>query len=403
MIETNKRTNAVRMIEKHKRVFDCKEESSMEGGERRNMEYDCMRDLLPIWKGDTVRGEFIFVLENALGELRPFRLAYPVRDVLCVCSPDASKVYEEGRDYRINGYGELEIVREGRIPRILWKDYRLPAFDASRDDQMAAADALGAYRTGDLFADREGMRAYQLAVTYTHAESELYDIVPGKRERFARFLKKLTQEKKVTIASYGDSITYGWAASGMRDIRKPPFCKPYNEMMADYLRLRYGAEVTHVNCSVSGMCADWGAKDENVAGVIEAAPDLVILAFGMNDAGVFRPEDFLQNLRAIIRKVRNHCPETEFLLISPLLPNPLVAFTAGSSIFHYHAEYPRALRSLEQELSGVACADVTAMHALLLERKNLQDTISNNVNHPNDFMHRIYAQVALRTLLGKEF
>ena len=46
---------------------------------------------------------------------------------------------------------------------------------------------------------------------------------------------------------------------------------------------------------------------------------------------------------------------------------------------------------------------MTAVHELLLERKSLQDTLSNNVNHPNDFMHRVYAQVALKTLLGDAF
>ena len=46
---------------------------------------------------------------------------------------------------------------------------------------------------------------------------------------------------------------------------------------------------------------------------------------------------------------------------------------------------------------------MTAVHERLLERKNLRDTLSNNVNHPNDFMHRVYAQVALKTLLGDEF
>ena len=244
------------------------------------------------------------------------------------------------------------------------------------------------------------MRAWQIAVSYTHAPGDLYRVTPGKRGRFPRFLRRLQGEKRATVVSNGDSITYGWAASGMRDIRKTPFCKPYNEMVVDALRLRFGAEVSHVNCSVSGMCADWGLREENIARVTAAAPDLVILAFGMNDAGVFRPEEFTANLRNIIAKVRASCPETEFLLISPILPNPLVAFTAGSSIFHYHAEYPRALLSLEEETDGVACANVTALHALLLERKQLQDTLSNNVNHPNDFMHRIYAQVVLQTLLG---
>lgn len=34
--------------------------------------------LYPIWKGDTVYAETAFILKNALGEIRPKRLAYPI-------------------------------------------------------------------------------------------------------------------------------------------------------------------------------------------------------------------------------------------------------------------------------------------------------------------------------------
>jgi hypothetical protein len=35
--------------------------------------------------------------------------------------------------------------------------------------------------------------------------------------------------------------------------------------------------------------------------------------------------------------------------------------------------------------------------------KNSRDILSNNVNHPNDFGVRVYAQVVLKTLLGSEY
>lgn len=366
-------------------------------------EYSCMEYVAPFWKGDAVYAESVFVLENALGEIRPFRLAYPVRKVISVRSADLRTTYEQNMDYRVNEYGELEIIRGGRIPYMEWKDYRFPVFDSTRDDRIASADALGAQLVGELFSDREGIRAYSLAVSYTHEESTRYDITKGKQERFVRVMRLLKEKHALTVASYGDSITYGWAASGMQDIRKPPFCKPYAEMVVDALGQKYAADVRHVNCAVSGKCTDWGLEDENIASVTQEKPDLVILAFGMNDAGVFRPEVFEQNLRGIISKIRKACPQTEFLLISPILPNPNTAFTAGSSIFNYHREYPHAFLAIERDTEGVGYANVTAVHERLLERKNLRDTLSNNVNHPNDFMHRVYAQVALKTLLGDEF
>ena len=151
------------------------------------------------------------------------------------------------------------------------------------------------------------------------------------------------------------------------------------------------------------MCTDWAEKDENVQKVIDAKPDFVILAFGMNDAGGFHPNVFYQKMLNIITKIRNACGEVPFAIISPIMPNPLVAFTAGSSICRYHAEYPQVFKRLQQDLKGVAWANVTQMHNLLLQRKALFDTLSNNVNHPNDFMHRIYAQTLLKTILGNDF
>ena len=132
-------------------------------------------------------------------------------------------------------------------------------------------------------------------------------------------------------------------------------------------------------------------------------PIFVILAFGMNDAGGFHPNVFYQKMANIITKIRKACGEVPFVIISPIMPNPLVAFTAGSSICRYHAEYPQVFNRLQNDLPLVAWANVTKMHNLLLTRKALADTLSNNVNHPNDFMHRVYAQTVLKTILGKEF
>ena len=70
---------------------------------------------------------------------------------------------------------------------------------------------------------------------------------------------------------------------------------------------------------------------------------------------------------------------------------------------NYHAVYPGLLAEAEEKWEGVGVADVTAAHTEILARKKFQDTTSSNTNHPNDFMHRIYAQVLLRTLLGEEF
>jgi hypothetical protein len=44
---------------------------------------------------------------------------------------------------------------------------------------------------------------------------------------------------------------------------------------------------------------------------------------------------------------------------------------------------------------GVAVADVTTPWLKLLETKAFADVSGNNVNHPNDFGHRLYAHTIL--------
>ena len=66
---------------------------------------------------------------------------------------------------------------------------------------------------------------------------------------------------------------------------------------------------------------------------------------------------------------------------------------------HRRAGVPRvgrlkAFRRLEGP--NIALADVTTPWAELLKHKEYWEVSGNNVNHPNDFGHRLYAQVICR-------
>ena len=105
--------------------------------------YENEKWLYPIWKGDTVYAETAFILKNALGEIRPKRLAYPIQKIISVRSFDLKTVYEEGKDYEINEYGELQVLPGGKIPYLNWNEYRFSEF-VQDDVHMPSADALGA-------------------------------------------------------------------------------------------------------------------------------------------------------------------------------------------------------------------------------------------------------------------
>jgi acyl-CoA thioesterase-1 len=51
---------------------------------------------------------------------------------------------------------------------------------------------------------------------------------------------------------------------------------------------------------------------------------------------------------------------------------------------------------------GIALADMTSVWSEFLKRKKDSDLTGNGVNHPNDFGHRVYAQVLSALLVDSE-
>ena len=75
-----------------------------------------------------------------------------------------------------------------------------------------------------------------------------------------------------------------------------------------------------------------------------------------------------------------------------MLANPLAALQCARQ-----EEYEPVILGMEKE--GVAVANVTEVHRHLMTIKRYWDMTGNNVNHPNDFLARLYAQTLLATLV----
>ena len=113
----------------------------------------------------------------------------------------------------------------------------------------------------------------------------------------------------------------------------------------------------------------------------------------MNDAsGRVKKEQYIANTQAIMDSIRTGNPDAEFILVATMRGNP--EWTATSNE-HYDA-YREGLLGLDGD--GVAVADVTSVWSELLAHKPFTSITGNGVNHPNDFGHRMYAQVILGLL-----
>src|SRR5262249_40064308 len=140
--------------------------------------------------------------------------------------------------------------------------------------------------------------------------------------------------------------------------------------------------------------AGWTAADAlwDTERITAVKPDVVIVAFGMNDATYADAHEYVANVSGTLSRVRAEVAHAEFILVLTLLPTPECKWIVHSRF----AEYRDALVTLTG--NGVALADVTTLWTALVARKNPHDLSGNGWNHPNDFGHRIYAQTILATM-----
>lgn len=350
--------------------------------------------LQPFWKGGRIVNETaMFVGGNDCAPLM-----FTPEEVLSVKDYGLGKTYKLGKDYAVEG---KSIVRLSGSDIPFWEeeeyyapDYNVYAIGARKDICAAmGGQRYLKYGEGATFTSR------QIAVTYVKKDEWTGDIPQGKTEKFSNALRKLRNSGELKILFYGDSITTGCNASGTEmGGNVPPYMPPFDKMICGYLNRRFGCRVNGINTAVGGMDTRWGVNnlDERV---IAHAPDLVLIAFGMNDAKT-PVEEYREMISGMTNRIRSALPETEIMLVAPMLPND----EADENWYGNQQYFGAELKKIENGCDFVAVADVTSMHkGILSTGKRYRDMTANNINHPNDFLVRLYAQVILTTLLGKDF
>jgi len=216
-------------------------------------------------------------------------------------------------------------------------------------------------------------------VDYAHEQSLKLVAPRDASALLAKTAERLRSGKAVKLIAFGDSITVGGEASSEE--------LQYPSRYAQYLRDRFpGAKITVENGATGGDSTVQGLArlDEKV---LTRQPDLVLVAFGMNDhnrAGV-PVADFKENLKKIVARIREKAG-AEVILLSAFPPHPDWHF--GS---HQMELYARATEEAAAECI-VAYADVFGVWQIVLQRKDPSSLLANNINHPNDFGHWLYLQ-----------
>lgn len=343
----------------------------------------------PFWLGDTVDGESVlFIKDPATGEAKA-QLLFPVLDVQSVTRavdwrmPSGIK-YEAGRDYLVTaGSREITLPRDSRIPAFTRDQLRRPA--GSQKHRLTHRDGNGEI----FFAGGAEYHEMQVCISYRHA-SEQWPSAPMFDEKaLSKTIQKLQHKEAVSIVLLGDSISTGCNASGWAN--SSPHQPPYQDLLLEHLKQTYSPHITLTNLAVGGTATPWGLTQ--IPDVVAAQPDLVVLAFGMNDSAGRSAEEYKATTLAMIKAVRAAQPQVEFILVATMLGNRDWV-TLKHELF---PQYQAALQELTEP--GIALADMTAMWTEMLNRKLDWDLTGNGVNHPNDFGHRVYAQVLTALLV----
>lgn len=350
-----------------------------------NFKYDLDKYLKPFNNSE------ISYFETALplkGEI--VQTLFPIEEIIAVTNYGLDVIYEEGKDYIIKDK-KLVITENSRIRQLSIDEYyrKEPESLQINVDMKKCRYHFDEQRYL-LFGEEDYITSKQIAITYRHKLEDAVFIQKNQKDKLNRFYKKLEKEKQATIVFYGDSITEGYNSSGTvfgGNIK--PFAPSWPVMVTKYLEEQYRAKINYVNTAVGGKNTKWGV-DNYQERVNQYHPDLLVLELGMND-GMLSKEEHASQIKEIILGVRKENPDCDIILLSPTLINPESTWGCGYQHL-YVDEYNKF------EFDHIAIVNMTEAHMSLLKRKAFRDMTGNNINHPNDFLARVYAQAVLQAL-----
>ena len=324
------------------------------------------------------------------------RLLFPAEKISRVYCSATGEEFLPGKDYIHSPGSDLILRPENSAIPCLGDEELYPPEGALFYPDPAATAVPNPNGPNLRFDAKNFFARMQIEVDYTASEMMEFPIHKADHSRLPRFRKRLqTPDAVCRIVWMGDSISEGYNASGYLKLK--PFQPPFAELTANALKENFPAKVEFLNLGVNGYTSRIPLeKDERY---LDSNPDLLVIAFGMNDLRN-SIADYIANIREIISRCHARYPHAEYLLISPMTGNPEWAYTP----IEKSREMAAALDGFIETASDAhALARLTALWELLLKKKKFMDLTGNGVNHPNDYGHRVLAAGVLNALFPDKF
>ena len=225
-------------------------------------------------------------------------------------------------------------------------------------------------------------------------------------DRIAAKAKDVTQPP-VVIAALGDSVTQGVMEHIMLDAEGVYHRRLQQKLEAFFPTTTFST----INAGVSGGSAPQ-AVERLDRDVIRHQPDLVLVAFGLNDSlgGAAGLPGFQDALRTIARRVGQETSAPVIFLTPPFMARkksfrihasheayaePIIQAQVSGSL----AQYAEGIREVARE-TGASLADVHAEWTRLADTGLDTDVwLCNGLNHPDGRGHQLAAELIFHVLL----
>ena len=201
----------------------------------------------------------------------------------------------------------------------------------------------------------------------------------------------LIKNGAITIVAFGDSVTHG---------RELEYGEVYHERLKrKIMPLCKCSPVNVINSGIGSTCA-FDSTPRMESQVFSHNPDLVIVAFGLNDVN-YEIDVYLGALKTIFSECKNRDIETVFLT-----PNMTCTYLSKEAPPE-HKETAKRLAKYQTEgrmdkyiysakelaLSmGIKVADAYSEWKELSKTQDVTLLLSNRINHPIAEMHELFAE-----------
>ena len=370
-------------------------------------------ELIPIWVGDTVYEETVMFVGT--DDIVP--LLYPATEIVSITDYTGNTTFVEGSDYILEN-GMLKMPEGSNLiycpESTYWSKHSHDVYTLDKNGNYTITMACALY-------------PYQVKVTYKHNSTSTIS-VPDQSESFKDVIGKLERGEDVTIIFFGDSITEGWDCSLKLNVA--PYMPQWSALVVQYLANKYEYSINYVDQDTSIVTGAWNYPaehrvsfgDRGTINYINTAVggyttqtaldkfnthvsqqidkygcDIIFYAFGMNDGGNSALR-FAKQVKSFADKLFDETPDAKLVVVSSMLPN---TEGANNSPVQFQEESLKpVVKALQDAGHVVELAPLQSVHKVIDAAKRFRDHSGNNMNHPGDYLQRVYAQVALQTICG---